>query len=126
MSHSLHHVALGARDVERVAGFYRDLLGVPEERRHVLADGSLRSIWLRLGDALLMIEQTLEEPRHVDGIGSGPFLLALRVSPAERGQLESALQRAGFVIEARSEFTSYTRDPEGNRVAFSHYPEQLA
>ncbi|MGC4095197.1 MAG: VOC family protein [Polyangiaceae bacterium] len=121
----LHHVALGARDVERVAAFYRDLLGLSERQRHSYADGRLRSIWLSIADdAWLMVEHSEEPQRHVESVAAGPFLLAFRVSPAEREQVEAKLSAQGYAIESRSEFTSYTRDPERNRVAISHYPER--
>ena len=45
-----HHLALGARDLERVAAFYRDLLGLPEVSRHREPGGRLRSIWLILAE----------------------------------------------------------------------------
>jgi len=122
----LHHLALGAHDVEGVAAFYRDLLGLSEQRRHFYDDGRLRAIWLELADALLMIEHTEQALRSVEGVGSGPFLLALSVTPAERARLERALERGGHAIEARSQYTSYTRDPEGNRVGLSHYPETFS
>jgi glyoxylase I family protein len=117
-----HHLALGARDLERVAAFYRDLLGLCEVSRHHEPGRRLRSIWLDLGGAVLMIEQTEEPARPVQGIGAGPFLLALAVGPAERVALERSLAMAGFPVEARTEHTVYLRDPEGNRVALSSYP----
>jgi len=117
MPRALHHLALGARDVERVAAFYRATLGLGEVARHLDAGGALRSIWLRAGEVVLMIERTSDELRHVDGVGAGPFLLAFDVSLDERAELESRV-----VVESRSEHTSYFRDPEGNRVALSHYP----
>ncbi|MEW5853991.1 MAG: VOC family protein [Myxococcota bacterium] len=120
----LHHLALGARNVDLVASFYRDVLGLTEITRHHHADGTLRSVWLDLGGATLMVEQTHERPRLVDGVGSGPFLLALRVDAKERHALEGRLAAAGAHIEYRSPFTSYARDPEGNRVAISHHPHQ--
>lgn len=122
MTPHLHHLALGARDVEKVAQFYRDVLGLPETARHHDDAGALRSIWLDLGGAVLMIERTTEPPRRVEGVGSGPFLIAVTVSPDARAELERALADAGAPIETRSEHSSYTRDPEGNRVAISHYP----
>jgi glyoxylase I family protein len=119
----LHHVALGALDVERVARFYREVVGLPEVARHDDADGALRSIWLSAGETVLMIERSSEARERVEGVGPGPFLLAFAVTPGERADLERALHAAGAAIESRSEHSSYLRDPEGNRVAISHYPE---
>lgn len=120
---TLHHLALGARDVDGVAGFYRDVLGLPEHGRHLASDGSLRSVWLRLGSSILMIERTDETRSHVDGIGAGLFLIAIGVAPEERALVEARLEAAGAPIESRTEFTSYSRDPEGHRIAISHWPE---
>lgn len=119
----LHHLAVGSRDVARLAEFYRELFELREEARHEDEQGKLRSIWLDLGGAWLMIEHSSEPPRSVHGVGSGPFLIALRVSPTERRGLERALEARGHAIESRTAFTSYARDPDGNRVAFSHYPD---
>lgn len=118
----LHHLALGAREVGRVAAFYRDLLGLPEIARHHFPDGSLRSIWLGLGGPALMIERTEEPPRTVIGVGAGPFLLALQLTAEECEVRERALATAGVAVESRTAHTRYFRDPEGNRVALSSYP----
>ena len=118
----LHHLALGTRDVERLARFYTDVLELREVARHLHVDGSLRSVWLDLGGALLMIEPTEEPPRMVVGIGAGPFLIAVAVLADQRPEFEARLERMGSVVEARSEFTSYARDPDGNRIALSAYP----
>jgi len=120
---SLHHLALGSTDVERLAAFYRDVVGLSELARHLDSEGALRSIWLNLGGPILMIERTDAPPRRVEVIGSGPFLLAFAVSPAERLELEAALVASGQPIESRTAFTSYGRDVDGNRIAFSHYPD---
>jgi glyoxylase I family protein len=119
----LHHVAVGSSDVERLAHFYREVFSLSEATRHHDDSGVLRSIWLELGEAWLMIEHSTEPARVVHGVGSGPFLLALRVSVAERQRLEGVLSARGHAIESRTRFTSYARDPDGNRVAFSHYPD---
>lgn len=119
---SLHHIALGARDLELVAAFYRDRLGLREIGRHRGSGGQVRSIWLDLGGPILMIELAGESPRRVRGVGAGPFLLAFAKPPSERDALETALAEAGFPVELRTEHTSYLRDPEGNRVAISSYP----
>jgi glyoxylase I family protein len=126
MQRSLHHIALGSPDVERLAAFYREVVGLPELTRHHDAAGALRSIWLNLGGPILMIERTDAPARRVEGIASGPFLLAFAVTPAERLELEAALEASGQLIERRSAFTSYSRDIDGNPIAFSHYPEVAA
>src|SRR5688572_23859157 len=88
----LHHLAVGSGDVERLARFYREFFGLAERARHLDELGRLRSIWLDLEGALLMIELTAHPPRAVEGIGAGPFLLAFRVSPAARRRVESQLE----------------------------------
>jgi glyoxylase I family protein len=116
-------VAFGARDVELVAGFDRQLFALPEVARHDDETGTLRSIWLDLGGTLLMIERTgggAHPPRRQ---APGPFLLAVAVTPAERARLEGVLAERGYCIESRTAYTSYGRDPEGNRFAFSTWPE---
>lgn len=121
MESRLHHIALGARDPECVAAFYRDLLGLREVSRHCEPEGLLRSIWLDLGGPVLMIERTREPARLVRGVGAGPFLVALSVTARVRDESESALAAAGFPVESRTEHTIYFRDVEGNRVALSSY-----
>lgn len=117
MARGIHHIALGARDVAGVAAFYRDVLGLEEVARHSDEHGGLRSIWLGSGESVLMVERTEEPPRSVQGVGAGPFLVAFRVTAEEREGLEGRLS-----VESRTEHSSYFRDPEGNRVAISHYP----
>jgi catechol 2,3-dioxygenase-like lactoylglutathione lyase family enzyme len=119
---TLHHVALGARNVDVVSAFYRDVFLLSEVAQHFTSEGTLRSVWLELGvGAVLMIERTEAEGRTVEGIGSGPFLLAFRIREDERGLWEARLERAGARVEGRTEKSSYARDPEGNRVAVSFY-----
>jgi hypothetical protein len=121
----LHHLAVGTRRVELLARFYRDVLELREVERHLHADGSLRSVWLDLGGALLMIELSEEPPRHVEGVGAGPFLIALAVSRHEQPRFEQQLAQAGVTIESRTDWSVYARDPDGNRVALSAYPLEL-
>ncbi len=119
---TLHHVALGARDPDRLATFYRDVLGLPEVTRHFDGD-ELRSVWLSLGGAVLMIEridpQTSTAPVTM---APGLFLLAVRIEEHERDGWLTRLAEAGAPVEDSTAYTSYTRDPEGNRVAVSFYP----
>ncbi|OIP42878.1 MAG: hypothetical protein AUK47_03555 [Deltaproteobacteria bacterium CG2_30_63_29] len=123
MSHKLHHLALGAAEPDVLARFYGEVFGLSELDRHFDAQGQLRSVWLQLQPGILMIERSERARPPVDGVDAGLFLLAFEVAPHEREALERRLSDAGCPIESRSAFTSYARDPEGNRVAVSHYPQ---
>ncbi len=125
----LHHVALGARHVERLAQFYQqalDLRRVKEQRR---ADGSLRSIWCALHSergtkSVLMIEETSDpsQERPPAKVAPGWFLLAFCVTAEQREATEAAIVEAGGTIESRSAYSTYARDLENNRFAVSCYP----
>jgi catechol 2,3-dioxygenase-like lactoylglutathione lyase family enzyme len=122
----LHHIALGTGNVERLAAFYRDVLGLSELSRSYADDATLRAVWLDLQGAILMIERTDEEPQPAAARRTrGFFLLALRVAPSERRGLECALHGAGLELEGETAFSSYTRDLDGNRIALSHHPQVL-
>lgn len=121
-----HHVAIQARDVERVTAFYRDLLGLPELTRHHRSDGSLRSIWVGVpGGGFLAIEAATGIPEELPFRHERPglLLLALRIPRAARASAVEAFARAGVPLEHETRWTVYVRDPEGNRVALSHHPE---
>jgi catechol 2,3-dioxygenase-like lactoylglutathione lyase family enzyme len=121
----VHHVALLARDVGRLAAFYRDVLGLAELRRHHHEDGRLRSVWLQLGTgpAFLAVEPADEGAQGAAPQGPGWFLLALSIPAAGRSEARGWLQGRGVEVERESRWTLYVRDPEGNRVALSHHPE---
>ncbi len=118
----LHHLALGARNVKLVSDFYATTFGLTELRRHSYADGRVRSIWLELSGAALMIEETSRAREHSTGVDAGCFLIAFSIGSDARQSFERMIASRGIVIEDRSEFTTYFRDPEGNRVAVSCYP----
>ena len=108
---ALHHLALGAEDVE---------LGLDEVARHLHDDGTLRSIWLSLGGAsVLMVEPAEQGRSDVPHHSQGLFLLALKATPDR-----SAAVLAELEPESRTRHTQYFRDPEGNRFALSDYPLQ--
>lgn len=120
---ALHHLALGARNVVELAAFYREAFTLEVVTEHRNDDGRVRSIWLRLADAsVLMIEETTATGPHVEGVGAGPFLLAFSVSKEAHEAKAKALTKLGAPVEDQTEMTTYHRDPEGNRVALSHYP----
>lgn len=120
--HCLHHLALGARNVERMAAFYEMAFGLREVSRKRDSGGSLHSIWLALEGAVLMIERTTQRREMVQGVDAGLFLIAFRIERSKRIDFESRLAAHACLVETRTDHTSYFRDPEGNRFAVSSYP----
>ncbi|WNG42089.1 VOC family protein [Archangium minus] len=121
-----HHLAIQVRDVEKVTAFYREVLGLSELKRHYRADGSLRSVWVEVpGGGFLALEEVAGEPEPGPFRNERPglFLLAFRIAKAERARVVEAFARAGVALEHETKWTVYVRDPEGNRVALSHHPE---
>lgn len=117
-----HHLAIRARDVQRVAAFYRDVLQL-----EVVTAPRPSVVWLRAGELLLMIEpmeRDVEDSSTRDAatLQQGFYLFALMIEPDARETWEQRLAKHNVPIENRSDFTLYVRDPEGNRVGLSSYP----
>ena len=112
----LHHLALLVANCERARAFYGDLLGLPEVRR-VAGEGALHAVWLRAGDAVLMLERGLRGAGHEASSG---HLLALAAD--DLPGWEARLDAAGFPIVDRTPHTLYVQDPDGHRVGLSSYP----
>ncbi len=112
---NLHHLALRTGDLPRLVRFYGELLGLP-----AVADHSPRSVWLRAGPTILMLERA--EPGEPPPPAGLMELVAFAIAPAERAPLRARLQQAGVPVEAETGFTLYFRDPDGRRVGLSHHP----
>ena len=122
-----HHLAMQVRDLEGTAAFYREVLGLSELARHRRPDGTLRAIWLSVGGpgGFLALEEVPANPtdepfRHGR---PGLLLVALRIAASERGRALEELANRGVSVVHQTKWTVYFRDPEGNRVALSHHPE---
>jgi catechol 2,3-dioxygenase-like lactoylglutathione lyase family enzyme len=124
-----HHLAIQVRDLPAVERFYKEILGLPELRRWPAADGNGdRSVWLDAGSgAFIALERVVGgETAREDAARAqrpGLHLIALRIERAARGAWERRLAEAGAPVETRTSFTLYVRDPEGNRVGLSHWPD---
>lgn len=103
-------------DCERALGFYSGLLGLPELRR-VEDAGRLRAVWLRAGEATLMLERSLRGKGAESG---SAHLLAFAVD--DLGAWEKRLAAGGIAIVDRTEHTLYIQDPDGHRVGLSRFP----
>jgi catechol 2,3-dioxygenase-like lactoylglutathione lyase family enzyme len=122
----VHHVAIATRDPQRLATFYEGL-GLARVKEHKEDDGRVRSVWLDLGGAaLLMLERAdAPAPEATDFAQKTPgfHLLALSIAAANRSRVLQLLHERGVRVEQQTAFTVYLRDPDGNRIGLSHYPE---
>jgi glyoxylase I family protein len=122
----LHHVALRCVDLERSVDFYRGVLGLEVLRRWPGEGGVERSVWLSTGPGFLALE------RATGPAGAGAFedapagwqVVALRIARGDRGTWEERLEGSGVALARRTPFSLFFQDPEGNRVALSHWPEE--
>jgi catechol 2,3-dioxygenase-like lactoylglutathione lyase family enzyme len=124
----LHHLAIKVRDLAAAEHFYCGLLGLPVQRRWPSTDGQgPRSLWLDLGaGAFLALERATlaREPLAEDD--PGLHMVALRIERHERQEWIDRLGVAGVTPYRQTDYTIYVRDPEGNRIGLSHWPESSA
>ena len=126
--HGVHHLAILVRDLAAAEAFYGGLLGLPVLRRWpadpAVARGPERSIWLDAGGgAFLALERAPDGAPAGDPDSVGLHLVALRIGAGERGAWERRFAAAGVTVYRRTDYTLYVRDPEGNRVGLSHWPQ---
>lgn len=125
MSLSFHHLAIQCSDLARAERFYREVLGLEVLQRWPRPEGGDRSVWLAVGEGFLALERAEHAPAPSpwrDG-AAGLHLVALRVPRGERAAWEARLAARGVEIVHRTRWTLYVRDPEGNRVGLSHWPD---
>ena len=135
----VHHLAIQVRDLAAAERFYCGVLGLGVLRRWPNADGTgERSIWVDTGDgAFLALERVVVrggggggEDEDEDGDGNGDrggwHLVALRIGAGDREGWRERFAGEGVVVYHQTRFTIYVKDPEGNRVGLSHYPEPAA
>jgi glyoxylase I family protein len=116
VSLAIHHVALRVADPVASAGFYRDVLGLPELRRFLEQDGRVRSVWLRAGGAVLMLEREIKVAAAAAGSGHVLVFQVEALAP-----WAARLAQARVDVQERTEFTLYLQDPDGHRVGLSVY-----
>ena len=120
---ALHHIALGAQNIERLADFYQDFFALSALKIHYDDHGEIRSIWLDLSPGILMLEKSAHTnaPLKDMALGKGPFLLAFTIEEKDKEKLLQKLTAQNLPVEGKTDFTLYFRDPEANRVAVSWY-----
>ncbi|HJX54651.1 MAG TPA: VOC family protein [Polyangia bacterium] len=124
---AVHHVAIKVRDLACAERFFVQTLGLAVLRRWPAPDGSgERSLWLDLGaGAFLALERSSTQREPLAADGPGLHLLALRIERAERQAWIDRLANAGVPLYDQTAFTIYCKDPEGNRIGLSHWPDPV-
>jgi catechol-2,3-dioxygenase len=111
----IHHIAMRTRQLTALETFYGGVLALPIVQR----DGE-RSVWLRAGEALVMLEEAEDgEPPPPAG---GMELLAFNVTVDDLTRFRAVLAENKIAIEAETAYTIYFRDPDGRRIGLSHFP----
>lgn len=126
LSFAVHHLAVTVRDLDRAERFYGDLLNLPVMRRWTDAAGAPRSIWFTLGGGAFLAVERFEGDSGAEDEAARPgwHCVALAIAREDREALRDRLERGGHAIERETDFTIYARDPEGNLIGFSHYPDR--
>jgi hypothetical protein len=124
---AVHHIAIKVQDLARAERFFVQTLGLAVLRRWPATDGQgERSLWLDLGaGAFLALEKSSSEAGAPATDDPGLHLLALRIERTERQQWIDRLAKAGVPLYGQTAFTIYCKDPEGNRIGLSHWPDPV-
>ncbi len=122
----IHHIALAALDLETSEMFYLKALKYLnlQVRKRSHDEHGLRSVWLCTGENethILMLERAT-----VDSIATHqrPPCVVFRIAVSERISVRSHIESLGVSIDSETEYSFYFRDPAGNSVGLSHYPER--
>jgi glyoxylase I family protein len=123
-----HHLAIKMRDLPAAERFYCGILGLTVQRRWPSSDGQGdRSVWLDLGaGAFLALERAAQAREPLAEEDPGLHMMALRIGRHERQAWMERLAAAGVPLYRQTDYTIYIRDPEGNRIGLSHWPESSA
>jgi catechol 2,3-dioxygenase-like lactoylglutathione lyase family enzyme len=111
----IHHIALRVNDCEVSARFYERAFGLREVRR-IDQEGQIRAVWLRVGDAVLMLERSLRGAGSPEGSGHAIVFSTEDLAASEKRLLDSDIK-----VVDRTASTLYVEDPDGHRAGVSAY-----
>ena len=119
----LNHVALRCRDLAGCERFYRSVLGLEVLRRWPAEGGGDRSVWLELdaGRGFLALERA--ESSELEEDLCGWHVVALSIARGARPGWEARLAAHGVEVVKKTSWSLFFQDPEGNRLALTHWPE---
>lgn len=111
----IHHIALRVKDCVASARFYGQAFGLPEIRR-IEDHGEVRAVWLRAGETVLMVENSIRGTGGSEGSGH-----VLIFPVADLAAAEKRLRDLAIPIHDRTPSTLYVEDPDGHRTGVSTY-----
>ena len=119
----IHHVAITSMFPERLSDFYQGLPGIVKIREN-LENSVLRSVWFGFqgSDSILMIERGESRSPHALVFD----LRRLFSFSLDRNKVSVDMRYVISLIESKTEYTFYFRDPDGNQLGYSAYPEKLS
>lgn len=105
-----------------MSSFYRDTLGLRETTAP--REGAR---WFKAAETIVMLELVSGAPVDEAFVSARPGLhvVAFEIAKQARLALKKTFEERGVRVERETAYSFYIRDPEGNRLAFSHYPEAL-
>ena len=121
----LHHIAIKVNDLAVCETFYHQVLGLKIITHQRDAQGQVRSTWLELGGAILMLEKTKKKKKVKALDDPGHYLVAFQIKLSQRQSWHERLVQHQVDVSHTSNFSLYFADPEGNRLALSHHPDPL-
>ncbi len=127
----MHHVAIQCRDLVVMERFYARVLRLRVVRRWPAQPddplGGDRSVWFALGTGVLALERCTGDVEALPWQSDRPgmHLLALSIFRHGREVWRSYLAEQGVEVVYASPWTLYVRDPEGNRIGLSHFPDAV-
>lgn len=121
---AIHHIAIKCQDLLTMRNFYHEFLGLPLIRENT------NSIWLDLGQNILMLEKTdlnrLQDTQQSPAQTPGLAVIAFHISVEEKALWLERLKKSQIQISHQSEFSIYFLDPEKNPLALSHFPAKVS
>ncbi len=127
----IHHLAVQCHDLIGMARFYERVLRLPVVRRWPNDNPEHpgdRAVWLGLGTSVIALERVdvPAAPPEWRSQAPGLHLIALQIFSWSRQLWRDHLALHEVPILYESAWTLYLRDPEGNRIGLSHFPDEEA
>jgi len=120
MINGIHHISLATTDLDRLLGFYRDLLGFKEVGR--IFNGAAAALTSGRTHHELLLIQVGDAPGPPSGRRRGLYHIGIKIGDSldELRQAKRELEQAGISIDGMSDHTVsqslYLHDPDGNEV----------